>query len=32
MEKIINNTCKIYVDEGYRNFQKAYVKLAMWTL
>lgn len=23
MEKIINNTCKIYVDEGYRNFQKS---------
>lgn len=22
MEKIINNTCKIYIDEGYRNFQK----------
>ena len=23
MEKIINNTCKIYIDEGYRNFQKS---------
>ncbi len=23
MEKIINNTCKIYLDEGYRNFQKS---------
>lgn len=23
MEKIINNTCKIYVDEGYRNLQKS---------
>lgn len=23
MEKIINNTCNIYVDEGYRNFQKS---------
>ena len=22
MEKIINNTCKIYIDEGYRSFQK----------
>lgn len=23
MEKIINNTCRIYIDEGYRNFQKS---------
>ena len=23
MEKIINSTCKIYIDEGYRNFQKS---------
>lgn len=23
MEKVINNTCKIYVDEGYRNLQKS---------
>ena len=23
MEKIINNTCKIYIDEGYRNLQKS---------
>ncbi|WP_455540043.1 3-dehydroquinate synthase [Terrisporobacter sp.] len=23
MEKIINNTCKIYIDEGYKNFQKS---------
>ena len=23
MEKIINNTCKIYIDDGYRNFQKS---------
>lgn len=23
MEKIINNICKIYIDEGYRNFQKS---------
>ena len=22
MEKIINTTCKIYIDEGYRSFQK----------
>ncbi|WP_297132913.1 3-dehydroquinate synthase [Terrisporobacter sp.] len=22
MERIINNTCKIYIDEGYRSFQK----------
>ncbi len=23
MEKIINDTCKIYIDEGYRNIQKS---------
>lgn len=23
MEKIINNTCKIYIDEGYSDFQKS---------
>ena len=23
MEKIINNTCKIYIDESYENFQEA---------
>lgn len=26
MEKIINNTCKIYIDEGYRSFQKCLCK------
>lgn len=23
MEKILNSTCKIYIDDGYRNFQKS---------